>query len=496
MGRCLPSTVVLFRREISLEKAPSRAMGYILADSRYRLVVNGKRIQWGPAPFDPRWPEADPLDLAAHLRPGKNVIACSVLFFGHGDGAWAIGKPGFLFRLGLEWEDGRTEQVVSNETWRVHLARSWQPGHYKRWFLRAFQEEFDARSYPHGWDETGFAPDDSWVDAVTHSKGGDKPSVCSSVPDYLTEMGTVSAHCSIRRRSVPMLAEPIIEDCIFQESAWIRWKRPAEQYFESLIDDAFTGEWSTPPRETAPGAWEIEPNGEKAASVVFAHNEQMVGWPCFTVDAPAGTVIEMLVHEAHKPGGPFILNSHFHAWSRFICKEGENQFESFDFESYWALAKGRAMQVVLDDLRRRWGKMDSVRENNTIQESWNSSRDSTGQWSHCAMAPLILFYHGILGLKPLRPGFEKCLLFPQLGDLKQVALVAHTVRGGIRFAAKQRGTGCELTIFIPAGIHAELVLPSGGEIGLPAGDEIAPANFTSYVLPAGKEVIIQTSAVA
>jgi len=28
----------------------------------------------GPAPSDPRWPEADPLDLTSYLRKGKNVI--------------------------------------------------------------------------------------------------------------------------------------------------------------------------------------------------------------------------------------------------------------------------------------------------------------------------------------------------------------------------------------------------------------------------------------
>ena len=51
MGRCLPSTVVLLRREITLDAVPNAATGRIvLADSRYRLTVNGERVQWGPAP--------------------------------------------------------------------------------------------------------------------------------------------------------------------------------------------------------------------------------------------------------------------------------------------------------------------------------------------------------------------------------------------------------------------------------------------------------------
>jgi len=48
MGRCLPITVVLFRCEMTLAQIPAKAVGYLLADSRYKLTVNGKRVQWGP----------------------------------------------------------------------------------------------------------------------------------------------------------------------------------------------------------------------------------------------------------------------------------------------------------------------------------------------------------------------------------------------------------------------------------------------------------------
>ena len=55
-------------------------------------------------------------------------------------------------------------------------------------------------------------------------------------------------------------------------------------------------------------------DGEKTAAITFEFEEQSVGWPNFTIEAPEGTVIEMLVHEAHQPGGPVLLNSHFHSW--------------------------------------------------------------------------------------------------------------------------------------------------------------------------------------
>ena len=84
-ARTLSNTVVLFRKEVTLSSAVRQARGWIVADSRYRLFVNGKRMQWGPPPSDPRWMEVDPIDLSSELHEGVNIIGVEVLFYGHGD---------------------------------------------------------------------------------------------------------------------------------------------------------------------------------------------------------------------------------------------------------------------------------------------------------------------------------------------------------------------------------------------------------------------------
>ena len=147
-GRTLPNTFIFFRRQLHLTAKPRRATGWICADSRYRLEVNGRRVQWGPPPCDPRWAEADPMDLTDFLQPGENVFGATVLFYGAGDGTWPLGKPGFLFWLEIEQADGRVDKIVSDAAWQALLCRAWPPGHPKRWYLRALQEEFDARLYP------------------------------------------------------------------------------------------------------------------------------------------------------------------------------------------------------------------------------------------------------------------------------------------------------------------------------------------------------------
>ena len=67
--------------------------------------------------------------------------------------------------------------------------------------------------------------------------------------------------------------------------------------------------------------------------VTFEFAEEIVGWPQFTIEAPAGTIVELIPQEAHDPAGPPWLDSQYFAWSRFVCREGVNHFEPFDFES-------------------------------------------------------------------------------------------------------------------------------------------------------------------
>lgn len=82
--------------------------------------------------------------------------------------------------------------------------------------------------------------------------------------------------------------------------------------------------------------WELPATPERGscAFATFEFNEQIVGRPYFTVDAPEGTIIELMVQESHDPEkGPAWLDTHFYEWTRFICREGVNRFETFDYES-------------------------------------------------------------------------------------------------------------------------------------------------------------------
>jgi hypothetical protein len=338
--RTLQNTFILFRREINIDKDQISAKGWVIADSRYQLFVNGQRVQWGPAPADPRWQEADPVDISKYLKPGRNVIGCQVLFYGIGDGTSPLGMPGFLMKININGKD-----LVTDATWKSFLARSWNPGQYKRWFLRALQENFDARIFPYGWSTANFTENSEWVAAAELSGPANKSSASNGNSNYQLD---ISGHIEsqLRERSIPLMRENQVKVKQLTEAWWIDWKLPSENYFDMKVPNAFDAAPMLPMPVFANNTLAIHPNGSNAAVLTFEFREQSVGWPYFTIDAPEGTIIELLVHEAHKPGGEVLINSHFYSWSRFICREGLNTFSPFDYESL------RWMQLHIHNFNR------------------------------------------------------------------------------------------------------------------------------------------------
>jgi len=317
-GRTLPNTALLFRKDFELGEGLVSAKGWIFADSRYRLRVNGVPVQWGPAPADPRWPEVDPIDLLPHLRPGSNRIEAEVLWFGSGEGTYIVSNPGFIFRAELRGPEG-TRLLVSDKSWRVAIDRSLPPGSPQQWFLRALQECRDLR----------FEPSD-WLELAVLKLPADKPTICA--PTY-----PGGAHCPdssalhLRPRLIPLMDEerhPFEFSC----SGSLRWLRSPEDCFDFRIPDCF----ELSPSEIKPegGSIAVPAQGEGESFVAtFFLSEQMDGWPEIEIDAPEGTTVELLYQESHDPSRLLWLETHYHSWTRFVCREGANLLRPFDYFS-------------------------------------------------------------------------------------------------------------------------------------------------------------------
>jgi alpha-L-rhamnosidase len=156
----------------------------------------------------------------------------------------------------------------------------------------------------------------------------------------------------------------------------------------------------------------------------------------------------------------------------------------------WALAKAGRADVIVSDLRKRWAPMASVRENNTLQEDWEARHDSGQQWSHCAVVPLYIAHHGLMGLKPLEPGFRRFELRPQLGDLADLELTAFTDRGPIAMRAQGKPGGRQVQFEFPPDTRGELLLTERESADLKPAAGKVPAGQARFALPANGKAAV------
>jgi hypothetical protein len=311
--RTLPNTLVVFKRSIVVSGGVQSAKGWIFADSRYLLKVNGERVLWGPAPADPRWPEADPLDLTSCLKPGHNEITVDVLWFGHGEGTYVPSNPGFILKMEIEDENG-SRRLVSDIDWNVAVDRSLPPGGHAQWMLRALQEKRDLRVKP-----------TDWMAPAALNIPADKPTLCGPAcpggPQCLNHSDKF-----LRWRMIPLMREEMIDDVRLIEKGRVQWKRMPDDWFDFRI----RGSFECIPEEADEAAVAAAADGE-GAYLTFVLPEIMAGWPEIELDAPEGTVVELIVQESHDPAnGPWLDTMHY-GWSRFTCAEGLNTLSPFDY---------------------------------------------------------------------------------------------------------------------------------------------------------------------
>jgi hypothetical protein len=135
-----------------------------------------------------------------------------------------------------------------------------------------------------------------------------------------------------------------------------------------------------------------------------------------------------------------------------------------------------------------------VKENNALQEGWDARPDSTAQWSHCAVVPLYVLFQDIAGIRTTAPGFTRLQIRPQLADLPDLDLTAHTPQGPIGFVAQRTSDGHRVSVTLPPHCQAELLLPQGCEPGLPALSPDHPLSLKRYTLPPGQSTTFPLTA--
>lgn len=327
--RTLPNTFAVFETSFELPAHGARsATGWIGADSRYRLTVNGAWAQWGPAPCDPRALEVDPVDLGEMLVPGRNHLQVEVVYYGHAEGTWVAGKPGMIFVLdvqpdGVAGSDSAAFRITSDASWTCAPHPQRAPGRAKRWYLRALQEVVDLRP-----------PVRTRLAAMELDNPPHQPPICSSYRDYLNESAVSDpAAFSVVPRSIGLMQTALLAGTPVESHA-LRWAEEPDHWFDFRMPRAFQAVPSGSPAANETGAVSVPAAADhESHAVTYDLRRQAIGWPVVDVIAPEGTIVEVITQEAHEPGGEPWLETHFWRWARFTCREGANRLECFDYDS-------------------------------------------------------------------------------------------------------------------------------------------------------------------
>jgi len=158
----------LFRREVTLKTGIVRARAYVCGLGYSELYVNGRRI--GDAVLDPGQTTYDVRafyvthDITEALAPGANAVG---VMLGNGfmgqnigfGGGLSFGKPTVIAKIVVDYADGTTQTLASDESWKADTGPVLFDNVYAG-------ETYDARFQRKGWADVGFA-DSTWQQAAT-----------------------------------------------------------------------------------------------------------------------------------------------------------------------------------------------------------------------------------------------------------------------------------------------------------------------------------------
>jgi hypothetical protein len=159
-----------FRRTLELAAAPASFVVHVSADNRYRFFVNGRQVSSGPQRSDLMHWRYETIDLAPHLRPGRNVLAALVW-------NWGRHRPVAQFSrrtaLLVQGDSERETLANSGPEWKVWHNQGYAPVpvELRTYYASPPGESIDGRAWPWGWTSSDF-DDRHWPAAAVGRGAG------------------------------------------------------------------------------------------------------------------------------------------------------------------------------------------------------------------------------------------------------------------------------------------------------------------------------------
>lgn len=177
---------IYLRKSFMAEKKITDATAYVCGLGHYEFTLNGTKV--GDGEFLPFWSDYDKtvyfntFDLTPLMRKGENVagILLGNGFFNEQGKRYnklkvSFGAPTLFFKMVINYSDGSSKEISSDETWKYSLSPVVFNSIYGG-------EDYDARMEQKGWDKPGFK-DSGWKPVVMQAapKGKLTPQLAAPV---------------------------------------------------------------------------------------------------------------------------------------------------------------------------------------------------------------------------------------------------------------------------------------------------------------------------
>jgi len=272
-----PNCYVYARREFEIDAAPS-ATAYVTCRSAYRLSVNGRFIGRGPGRCDPGSQSCDIHDLSHAIRPGKNVVGAICYHVGDQP------RAGFLLQLHIE-HNGDRQVITTDESWKVKPADDWDFSSARMADHLGFQEVYDSRRKPVGWNVVGF-DDRGWDDAFEVEDAENACLVLRQIPPL--KEWEIHPRSIVSTGTVEPLADPPLDIAtrLFREQ--LQPRDGAVKYPKELLKSS--GDCAV-----------INPGQD--AFIILDFGVEVIGYPSIRIRAAGQATIDIGYSETLDPDG-------------------------------------------------------------------------------------------------------------------------------------------------------------------------------------------------
>ncbi|MCL2701747.1 MAG: hypothetical protein FWE88_08655 [Phycisphaerae bacterium] len=325
-----PNQYVGAVREFDLSAVPESAVLRVFADSEYKLYVNGRFVNAGPAPFAKPVIPVDAYDVASLLRPGGNeifVLACSA---GVDTKRSPHERPGMYVLFEATLPGGQSVRVVSDDQWRVADLDAWASDTPRIVWARGFVEDFHADK-PSAALLARHAPDD-------YAVGTAAAATAEADAASLWQSPTLEERADLTRID---REPPILRWCAEDAPAPRIWRGNPERYLLALVPRLLQHEHVVPEwdarqarQRRRDGSVVLDRRrGEQGFALAYDFGRQMAGHLAFEIDSPCAATVDLVIAEsASADGRPFIaLPSGATNLTRVRLQPGVNRFRGFGF---------------------------------------------------------------------------------------------------------------------------------------------------------------------